>query len=308
MNDTITIMVPTYNRASYLEQCLASILVSSDDQIEVIVSDNASPDDTRDVVSRFCDSRVRYYRNDENVGMSRNILKLLKLARGAYVFMLTDDDLLNKGALTEVRRIADGWPDVGLILSTLNILDERTGERLDDYVFHNQDQLFSPGQQALTALFRASHVYSRITIRRDLVDIEGFCRFKNGLYPLMYVAGAAMKKAPSFYTTFPLVTHRTNNEIFWNYSVDYMMREKLDIIQELTAEASDEETGRILRAQIISDTRYAFRHSSARSKRAFLRLLARLISIPEVRSSPIFWRNLARHFIGPYSKVFRNRT
>ena len=69
----VSIGIPTYNRASsYLQYALRSAVRQTFENIEIIVSDNCSSDSTESVVKEFGDSRVRYYRQKENIGPVNN--------------------------------------------------------------------------------------------------------------------------------------------------------------------------------------------------------------------------------------------
>ncbi|MDO8734846.1 MAG: glycosyltransferase [Elusimicrobiota bacterium] len=89
-------LIPTYNRAKYFEECLNSVLTQDYPNLEIIVSDNASTDNTTEVVKKYLsDKRVRYYRNEVNVGIIANWKKLLyEYATGEYGKLICDDDYL----------------------------------------------------------------------------------------------------------------------------------------------------------------------------------------------------------------------
>lgn len=111
MGVKLSICVPTFNRAHHLRNCLNSIaasgLVGSGD-IEVCVSDNGSTDNTRLVVKE-AERRipVRYSRNEQNLGLARNFIRVVEMASGEFVWLLGDDDLLVPGALEEVIGLID---------------------------------------------------------------------------------------------------------------------------------------------------------------------------------------------------------
>lgn len=93
----ITIGVPTYNRAKSLERALQSIHGQSYERYSVIISDNASSDDTGSVARAFerSDERFSYYRQPANVGPTANIRDLLERASGEYFMWLADDDWMD---------------------------------------------------------------------------------------------------------------------------------------------------------------------------------------------------------------------
>jgi len=91
-----SIVIPTYNRASYLKIAIRSILRQDFDNYEIVISDNASADNTAKVCQSFKDKRIRYVKNKVNIGFNRNLYKVIKLALGNYIFILGDDDFILK--------------------------------------------------------------------------------------------------------------------------------------------------------------------------------------------------------------------
>lgn len=102
----LTIAIPTYNRERSLDQLLTELVtqIGGDPRVELLVSDNASPEGTSDVVQRHRERGVaiRSIRNETNLGADRNILQCFLEAAGKYVWIFSDDDLVQPGA---VRRI-----------------------------------------------------------------------------------------------------------------------------------------------------------------------------------------------------------
>ncbi len=92
----ISILIPTWNRAHYLPGCIESVLSQDYPDFEIVISDNASSDNTSDVVKKYLnDKRIRYFRNDANIGLAANWEKLLyRYAAGKYGKLLNDDDYL----------------------------------------------------------------------------------------------------------------------------------------------------------------------------------------------------------------------
>jgi len=95
----VTIAIPTYNRANYLQEAIQSALSQTYTHLEIIVSDNASDDNTQEVVSKFCDPRISYIRQDTNVGMHANWQFCLEKAAGEFFLLLSDDDTLMPEAI-----------------------------------------------------------------------------------------------------------------------------------------------------------------------------------------------------------------
>jgi len=88
----VTIAIPTFNRASWLKDCVLSALSQTYQHFEILVSDNASTDETQQVLREFSDRRLRIVRQQTNIGLLPNWNACLAGARGDYVIFLSDDD------------------------------------------------------------------------------------------------------------------------------------------------------------------------------------------------------------------------
>lgn len=99
----LSICFPTYNRAELLHKCLASFfaeLEENKDFVEIIVSDNASTDETPEVIKAFQKMhQFRYFRNEVNIGAERNFEQCLTAAKGKYFWIFGDDDFILPGHL-----------------------------------------------------------------------------------------------------------------------------------------------------------------------------------------------------------------
>ncbi len=102
----LTIAIPTYNRAGCLKELLHLLIdqVKDEPRIELMISDNASPDDTPSVVRDFIARGLPacYIRNPENIGADANFLQCFEKARGKYVWLFSDDDLIVPGGLKKI--------------------------------------------------------------------------------------------------------------------------------------------------------------------------------------------------------------
>lgn len=113
----VSVCIPTRNRSAFLAECIRSILDQTFWDFDLLVVDNGSTDDTRDVVARFRDPRIRYERNVQDVGMTQNWNRCIELAGADYVTVFHDDDLMMPSNLEEKVRILDAHPFVGMVAS-----------------------------------------------------------------------------------------------------------------------------------------------------------------------------------------------
>jgi Glycosyl transferase family 2 len=132
----ITIAIPTYNRSGLVKSCVENVLAQSYQNIEVMVSDNASPDDTLAVLKTIKDKRLRVLTNPKNVGAIENHAKCLREARGDYLVLVSDDNMLDAQFLEKCVQLIRQEPGLPIVLAAYDnlILDE----------FHEGDQRLVP--------------------------------------------------------------------------------------------------------------------------------------------------------------------
>ncbi len=120
----VTIGIPTYNRADdYLRQTLESALNQTYHNLEVIVSDNCSPDNTEAVVRSYTDLRIRYFRQTRGLKPNDNFNFCLKQAKGSYFLLLHDDDVIDKDFVEICMKAANYSTDIGIIRTGIRLID-----------------------------------------------------------------------------------------------------------------------------------------------------------------------------------------
>jgi len=114
----VSIIIPTFNRSALLKEAIESALAQTYSNLEIIVADNASTDNTPAVAAGYAhDPRFRYFRNSANIGMVRNWRKaLLDYAAGDWFLILSDDDLLlDPGYIEEAAKLIGEFPETVLV-------------------------------------------------------------------------------------------------------------------------------------------------------------------------------------------------
>lgn len=170
MHPTVSICIPTYGRARHIAATLDSVLAQTRADFEVIVVDDASPDGTADVVARFTDPRVTFYRNAVNKGVPENYNHVFSLARGRYVGLVEDHDILEPGYIEETTAILDTFPEVGFVATGIQTISELEGLPLKTYLSDLPQVMH--GQDMLRYLLRRTDCPFSLTtmIRRDVLD------------------------------------------------------------------------------------------------------------------------------------------
>jgi len=133
----VTIMIPTYRQAAYVVRAIESALRQNYPNIEVIVSDDFSPDDTQVIVERFIsarkDPRIKYTKNPENLGILRNYYSgLYQKAAGDWVVNLDGDDFfVDNGFISAAMDLSHRNPAVRLIFANYAEHYQASGNQID---------------------------------------------------------------------------------------------------------------------------------------------------------------------------------
>lgn len=283
-----SICVPTYQRCPLLQQAVKSILDQNDNSFEIVISDNGSNDGTAQWVTSLNDPRITFTRYDSNQGPTVNVLNTLSHASGRFVMFLSDDDLLEPGTLQRLQDIIRSHPSVGLIMSSFQLMGPSSAVTTGVVDRFFVDRLFLAGDQALAALFTHTHVISGITLRRDLVNVEGVMDFKDSLYPQSLICGRVLRDADAYYVREPLFRHRVNNPTFWSYSADFMAGDLLRMIHAITDDRPElAPTARTLIRQRIRGAMSSLQLQRQRSWSDFTKTVRAYLRIEAFRKS---WR------------------
>lgn len=125
----VSVIIPTYNRADFLNKCVNSVLEQTLEDYELIISDDASTDRTKQYVESISDPRVVYICNKTNRGVAATRNSALKISRGEYIAFLDDDDeWLPEKLSLQLDKIEKSPPDVGGIYTGVSYLDLELGK------------------------------------------------------------------------------------------------------------------------------------------------------------------------------------
>lgn len=192
-----SILIPTFNGAAIIGQTLASILSQSIDDFEILVGDDASSDDMETVASSFDDGRIKFSRNEKNLGYSRNLEAIRKRARGEIVYLMGQDDIMARNALLDTRRAFAISEDIGAVTRPYYWFDQsidkpvRAKNQLNTY----EDEIVTidgPLNKVL-AVFRTLDQLSGLAFRAKYMDLP----FHEDVFPChVYPFASILKKHP----------------------------------------------------------------------------------------------------------------
>lgn len=193
----ISVVIFTFNRANLLKQCIESVLSQSFRDIEIIVSDNCSQDNTEATVSSIDDVRVKYFKNNSNLGLQGNLQAGTDRCKGRILYLMGDDDLLLEGALQRTWDAFERYPQVGMVTRPYYWFIEspdvpvRAVKPFDV----NRDTLVTIDSDwsTLQALYQTAGQISGLAFRRDLIR----CKFHHDIFTThIYIFSDLLKQGP----------------------------------------------------------------------------------------------------------------
>jgi len=131
---TISVIIPTYNRAHLLSRAVLSVLNQTYKDFEIIVVDDASTDNTYEVVKSFNDPRIKYIHHEQNKGSAAARNTGIKSARGEYIaFQDSDDEWLPEKLNKQMEIFNRASPQVGVVYSGFYHIDGGNRKYVPDY-------------------------------------------------------------------------------------------------------------------------------------------------------------------------------
>jgi len=163
----VSIGIPVQNGENFLEEAIKSILNQTFSDLELIISDNASTDKTPDICRKYAkrDKRIRYVRNEENIGASENFNNLFKFSKGEYYLSISHDDYFHPDFLKKSVEILDNDKSIHLVHSKTMAVNEK-GIPIQDYSSDLDLDSESPSKR----------LYNSICISHPIMEIFGLIR------------------------------------------------------------------------------------------------------------------------------------
>lgn len=230
----LSICIPTYNRAQHLSNCLNSIISikkPNEFQFEICISDNGSKDSTQEIVNNaktYLD--INYNRNESNLGISRNFIKVVSMAKGEFVWLIGDDDLLLPHAFYTLNTLFKNNQRVDFFYINTYLLDtnyvfsfpqpfaiSNLPFKMDKFSMYNGSRelnffdLINPNVSfdflggIFLSIFKRTMWLDNISILNDdaINDSRVFSHFDN-TFPHVKVFSAAFSKSKAYFHSDPL--------------------------------------------------------------------------------------------------------
>lgn len=322
----LSICIPTFNRAAWLEASLAAWAEQSQEfsNVEIVVCDNASDDETpritAQIAATFANAPLRIYRNSHNIGGHPNFLRLVsELAHGDWVWMVGDDDLPTENAIQQILQALENHPNAEFLYvpyqlwwsqkscsASHRVANLRREEAAQiTFPFADDTPRFAPHLRDLVGLDAAcfTPIYCSVWRRADAVAAfepaarctdEPFASVESVSSHAVYVARNLLEK-PAFYVGEPLLLVSAHSTSTWSPYAPLLALSIVPQIYEIF-----EENG-------------APRHSLDKFRRKAIRdaknPLFQILTNPATKGyrefsvGAWFWKN--RRFAATYRTVFR---
>ncbi|MGL5149698.1 MAG: glycosyltransferase family 2 protein [Clostridium sp.] len=159
----LTIGIPTYNRAYFLNQTLSLIVkeVINDPRVEIVICDNGSTDTTREVVSNYMSqtNNIVYFRHAENLGFDRNLKTIYDMSKGLFIKTHGDDDLILPSKINQIMNIIEKYNHIDLFFVSYHSAPFTEGIGIDNYI---RDLHHSNGLTYITSIIFRRSAYNNI--------------------------------------------------------------------------------------------------------------------------------------------------
>jgi glycosyltransferase involved in cell wall biosynthesis len=172
----VTFVVPCFNLGHLLTECVNSILAQSFRDLEILVMDDCSPDDTPAVARSFRDHRVKHVRNEPNLGHLRNYNKGIGLARGEYIWLISADDRLRSSTVLErFVAVLDKNPGIGYVFCPPNVVVDGADSGVPDWAFYQPSDATLSGHALFEQLLEHNCIAAPSgLVRRDCYQLSVF--------------------------------------------------------------------------------------------------------------------------------------
>ena len=167
----LSICIATYNRGKYIGETLDSILAQMKPDVELVIVEGASPDETHKIIAGYLlrHPEIRYFREQTNSGVDRDYDKAVSYAKGKYCWLMTDDDLLSPGAVSRVLETINETFDLVVVNSEIRDV-ECTGILQTRFLKFQSDQEYSEADVEKFFSEAANYLsfIGGVVIKRDL--------------------------------------------------------------------------------------------------------------------------------------------
>ncbi len=211
----ITLAIPAYNRANWLPHLLDSALAQDFDGWDCVIVEDLSPErqQIREVAEYYAAAhpgRFSYHENAETKGYDGNFRELVARARGRYLFVMGNDDLIAPGAFAAVARAVGMAPRMGVLLRTFARFQGEPSNVVQVSRYYPGPRVFAPGPEAIIHCYRRLVAMSGLVLHRDDAHACASARWDGTLFYQHWLAVNLLRARPAVFLPDVLALFRTD--------------------------------------------------------------------------------------------------
>lgn len=123
-NPTVSVIIPSYNHAKFISEAIESVLNQTYQDLELVIVDDCSPDNSVDIISKFKDKRIRFYKNDVNQGAVYTTNYAISLSKGKYLALINSDDIWETNKLELQVKFLEENKEYDAVFSNASFVNE----------------------------------------------------------------------------------------------------------------------------------------------------------------------------------------
>lgn len=162
---SVTVIMPVYNPGRYLSEAINSILNQTHTDFELLIIDDASTDHSKEVIEQFRDPRIRYVKNDMNLGIAGTRNRGIELSRTKYIAFMDHDDIALPTRLKKEVQYLEEHPEIDIVGGHIRTIDQE-GRDLN----HQWSVYLNPQYIKAYLLLNNTVAISTVLIRKDFID------------------------------------------------------------------------------------------------------------------------------------------
>lgn len=186
----ITTIIPTFRRPKLLRRAIESVLAQSFNNFKIYIYDNASEDETEDIVAEYIrqDDRVFYIKNNQNIGALNNMIQGVEAVSTDFYSLLNDDDFILPDFYQEAIQAFEKYPQAGFVCAKTITVDLNNNKMQ----FCNKDWLpglYEPSNEITSKMYGSHFTQTGVVLRRNMSQLIG--SFEKSGSDLLYMTMAA---------------------------------------------------------------------------------------------------------------------
>jgi len=267
----VSVCLLTYNRADLLPKTVESLLAQSFSDFEFIISDDCSSDNTEEICREYArrDARIRYLRNDRNLGMPGNLNLSLQVANGFYLANLHDGDVYRHDLITKWKNALDNHPTAGFVFNAYRLRREDGSE----IIYKDAYPSLIPGRELGARLLSRwdSCVFGTVMARREIYERLGWFDPRFGNYSDVDMWIRIAREYDAAYVNEPLIDLMPKDKsrsysfvhwevLFWLMGIQTMNLRRYQGIQEVSADRLMKDFPRRARALLLRSMLICLKH------------------------------------------------